>query len=360
MATPNTSASSSPLVLVTGGSGFLGMHCIVALLKSGYRVRATLRTLSRQTDVLNALKSCNDLDATALNRLTFAAANLLSDEGWATAAKDATYVLHVASPFPAAPPKSEDDLITPAREGTLRVLRAARDSKSVKRVVVTSSFAAIAHGDTPPKGKLYDETLWTHTDGHVGLANAYQKSKTLAERAAWSFIEKEGAGLELSVVNPVGIFGPVFSADFATSIILVQRLLNGDLPGLPDLEFSVVDARDCADLHVLAMTHPKAKGERFLAVAPSAMLVKDISLTLRKRMGEKARRAPTRGVPNFVLRIVALWDPTVALVLPNLGVRREVSNEKARRLLGWEPRWSNEDAVVATGESLVRLGLVKG
>jgi nucleoside-diphosphate-sugar epimerase len=345
------------LVLVTGGSGFLGAYCILACLQKGYRVRTTIRSLSREKDVVAMLKAGEGFDSSTLNNLAFVAADLTKDDGWADAVKDCTYVLHVASPFPASAPKDENELIEPAREGSLRVLRAARDSKTVKRVVLTSSFAAMEYGVELEKGKPYDETVWT--DVHHPKVGAYAKSKTLAEQAAWDFIEKEGNGLELSVINPVGVFGPVLGPDFATSIQVVQRLLNGQLPGCPDLEFGIIDARDVADLHVVAMTHPKAKGERFLAAYPPPMTIKEISLALHEKMGDKARRSPTRGLPNILLRLVALFDPAVALVIPMLSIRRVLSTEKSKTMLGWQPRYSNVDAVVATGESLIKFGLVK-
>jgi len=260
----------------------------------------------------------------------------------------------VASPLPPGAPKHEDDLIIPARQGTLRVLRAARDA-GVKRVVVTSSFAAIGYGHTGVK-KPFTEEAWTNPNG-PGV-NPYTKSKTLAERAAWDFIEKEGGSLELSVVNPVGIFGPVLGPDFATSIQLVQRLLNGSLPGCPQLGFGIVDVRDVADLHLRAMTDPKAKGERFLGVSPPSMTVLQISLALRERLGKAAKRSPTRVLPNFVLKLIAWFDPAVGLIVPELGNYKDMSNDKAKNLLGWEPR-SAVDALVATAESLIKFGLVQ-
>ena len=356
------STTKNDLVLVTGGSGFLGAHCVLACLNQGYRVRTTIRSASRQNDIITMLKASTAprLDTAHLSKLSFAVADLLKDEGWNDAVKDCTYVLHVASPFPAAAPNHEDELIIPAREGTLRVLHAARNSGTVKRIVITSSFAAIGYGVDPEKGRPFTEKNWTPLDGKGGhYVSAYQKSKTIAEKAAWDFIENKGRGLELSVVNPVGIFGPVMGKDFATSITLIQRLLNGALPGCPDLQFGIIDARDVADLHLCAMTHPRAKGERFLAVAPPCMTVHEMSLALRERLGEKAKRVPTRTIPHFVLRMVALWDSAAAYVTPELGMYREISNGKAKKLLGWEPRWSNVDAVVATAESLIGFGLVK-
>jgi nucleoside-diphosphate-sugar epimerase len=343
-------AQKEELVLVTGGSGFLGGHCIIRLLEDGYRVRTTVRSLKRKDDVLEALKHGG---AKNLDRLTFVEADLGKDEGWKEAVEGCTYVLHVASPFPPGAPKHEDELIIPAREGTLRVLKAARDA-GVKRVVVTSSFAAIGYGHKE-NGRAYTEEDWTDTDSKN--TPAYQKSKALAERAAWDFIEKEGGSLELAVVNPVGIFGPVLSKDFATSIIIVERLLKGDFPGCPQVEFGVVDVRDVADLEIRAMTNPAAKGQRFLAVSGANMSIQGISLALRKRMPEAAKKAPTMVLPNFLLRIASFFDKEVALVLPELGRYFSISNEKAKKVLGWEPR-SNEDAVVATAESLIELKLV--
>jgi nucleoside-diphosphate-sugar epimerase len=338
-------------VLVTGGSGFIGSHAILALLAEGHAVRTTVRDLKREGDVRAMLKQGG---AEPGGRLTFFAADLEKDAGWAEAAAGSEYVLHVASPLPPSLPKHEDELIVPAREGALRVLRAARDA-GVKRVVLTSSFAAIGYGHRPQSAP-FNETDWTDING--GEMTAYTKSKTLAERAAWDFIAKEGGGLELSAVNPVGVFGPVLGADYSASILLVQRLMDGALPGCPRLCFGVVDVRDVVDLHVRAMTHPAAKGERFLAVAGDFMWMVDIARVLKERMGADARRVPTRQLPNWMVRLASLRDPAVKLIIPELGRVKNASNEKARRVLGWSPR-SNEDALAATAESLVRLGLLK-
>ena len=247
-------------ILVTGGSGFVGAHCILQLLDKGYRVRTTVRSLARETDVRAMVRQGG---ADPGDRLEFAAADLTQDAGWPEAVAGCTYVLHVASPFPPAAPKHEDELIIPAREGALRVLRAARDA-GVKRVVLTSSYAAIGYGQ-PQQSAPFDETNWTNPNGDD--VRAYTKSKTLAERAAWDFIAKEGGALELAVVNPVGVFGPVLGSDYSTSILLVQRLMDGAMPGCPRLWFGLVDVRDVADMHLRCMTDPAAKGERFLAVA---------------------------------------------------------------------------------------------
>jgi nucleoside-diphosphate-sugar epimerase len=337
-------------VLVTGGSGFIGSHAIVQLLAAGHQVRTTVRNLKREADIRAMLRNGGEPGS----RLSFVAADLTSDAGWAEAVAGCEYVLHVASPLPPAVPKHEDDLIVPARDGALRVLRASREA-GVKRVVLTSSFAAIGYG-YKPQSAPFDETNWTHLDGDD--VAPYTKSKTLAERAAWNFIAKEGGGLELSVVNPVGVFGPVLGPDYSTSILIVQRLMDGALPGSPKLSFGVVDVRDVVDLHIRAMTLPAAKGERFLAVAGDFLWMREIAQILKERMGSDARRVPTRELPNWMVRLASLRDPAIKLILPELGKRKNATNEKARRMLGWTPR-SNEEAITATGESLVRLALLK-
>jgi dihydroflavonol-4-reductase len=313
-------------------------------LAAGHRVQATVRGLERAAEVRKVLE-----EAGRNPDLSFAAARLERDDGWREAVDGNEYVLHVASPFPSRSPAHEDELIVPAREGTLRVLRAARDA-GVRRVVMTSSFAAIGYGH-PVRQAPFDETCWSNIEG---TAAAYVKSKTLAERAAWKFIAEEGGALELAVVNPVAVFGPVLSPDVSASIEIVQRMLNGGMPAAPRLVFGIVDVRDVADLHLRAMINPAARGERFLAAAGDFMWLLDIARVLRERLGVAAKRAPTRSLPSWVLRVTALVYPTVRELLPELGKSKNGSHEKASRLLGWAPR-SNEDAIVATAESLLRL-----
>lgn len=337
-------------VLVTGGSGFIGGHCIVQLLAAGHQVRTTVRDLKREGEVRAMLKEGG---VEAGSRLSFAAADLMRDAGWAEAVAGCDYVLHVASPFPAGTPKHEDELIIPAREGALRVLRASRDA-GVKRVVLTSSFAAIGYGH-PPEKNQFTEADWTNPE-RPGVG-AYQKSKTLAERAAWDFMAREGGALELSVINPVGVFGPVLGPDFSSSILLLKQLLGGAMPACPRLYFGVVDVRDVADLHLRAMTDPAARGERFLAVAGDFLGLIDIARILRTHLGDVARKVPTRELPDWLVRFAALFIPMVRQTLPELGKVKNGSNEKAKRMLGWAPRTSTE-CLVATAESLQRLGLL--
>jgi len=335
-------------VLVTGGSGFIGSHSILQLLATGHRVRTTVRRLQREGEVRAMLKEGG---AEPGDRVFFAAADLENDAGWAEAAAGCDYVLHVASPFPPSVPRHEDELIVPAREGALRVLRASRDA-GVKRVVLTSSFAAIGYGHEP-QTTPFNETNWTNIQADTA---AYVKSKALAERAAWDFIANEGGGLELSVVNPVAVFGPVLGPDFSPSVLLLRRLMDGSVPACPRLYFGVVDVRDVADLHIRAMTHPAAKGERFLAVAGDCMSILDIAKVLRQRMGASAGKVPRFQLPDWLVRIAAIRNSAVKQILPELGKIKNSTNEKARRVLGWTPR-SNEACIVACAESLVRLGI---
>ena len=337
-------------VLVTGGSGFIGSYCIIQLLAEGHTVRTTVRNLARKPEVQAMLEKGG---AKGLERLSFFAADLMGDAGWAEAVAGCDYVLHVASPFPMNQPKDENDLIVPAREGALRVLRAARDA-GVKRVVLTSSFAAIGYG-LKHDGAV-DETSWT--DSNAPGIGAYVKSKTIAERAAWDFIKAEGGGLELAVVNPVGVLGPVLGPDFSTSILLVERLLQGAIPMAPKASFGLVDVRDVADLHIRAMTDPAANGERFLAMAGESMSIFEVGQVLRANLGEAARKVPTREAPNWMIRMMALFSPEARALAPQLGRAMNTRYDKASRVLGWKPR-SNEEAIMATAKSLLDQGLVK-
>ncbi|QUQ64997.1 SDR family oxidoreductase [Kutzneria sp. CA-103260] len=336
----------SDTILVTGGSGFLGARVIAQALDAGYRVRTTVRSLDRETQVRQDLEA---MGAQAGDALTFIEADLTRDDNWPQAVAGCRYVQHVASPFPGGQPDHEDDLIKPAREGTLRVLRAAHDA-GVQRVVLTSSFAAVGYGK-PASEHAFTEDDWTDPDADIP---PYIKSKTLAERAAWDFAERSGS--ELAAVNPVGIFGPVVGPDHSSSISMITQLFTG-MPVTPRLHFAVVDVRDAAELHLRAMTDPKAAGQRFIAAAGDAVSLHQIAQAIRERLGDAATAVPTIELPDEVVRQAAETNPALQGVLPNLGVIRHLSNDKARTLLGWTPR-SSEDAVAATAESLLALGLL--
>ena len=339
-------------VLVTGGTGFVGVHCLIQLQAAGHETRTTVRDMARERDVRAMLRQ-GGAGETGESLAVFGA-DLNADAGWAEAVQGCDYVLHVASPPPSTVPKDENTLIGSARNGTLRVLRAARDA-GVKRVVLTSSFAAIGYGSTG-RTTAFTEEDWTELENSD--VQPYPRSKTIAERAAWDFIAREGGGLELAVVNPVAVFGPVLGPDYSSSILLVKRLLDGSLPGCPDLWFGAVDVRDVADLHVRAMTEPAARGERFPATAGDFLSVRQIAQFLKDGSGDAARKVPTRLLPNWIMRIVGLFDSEVRGILPELGKRKNASSEKARRLLGWQPR-SPREAVLATCRSLFEVGELK-
>jgi nucleoside-diphosphate-sugar epimerase len=352
---------SGELVLVTGGSGFIAAHCILRLLRSGYRVRSTLRSLAREPMVRKMLavggaRPHEDLSSEdrSSEDLSFMAADLLYDSGWPEAVAGCDYVLHVASPLPVRPPRREEDLIVPARDGTLRVLRASRDA-GVRRLVLTSSDSAIVPGHAPTD-RPFSEDDWT--DLGKRHLTAYVKAKTLAEQAAWDFVTREGGELELAAVNPVVVLGPVLGPDYSASIQLITRLLEGGIPGTPRLSFNVVDVRDVASLHLRAMTSPAAKGERFLASAGGPLTMQEIGRLLKDRLGEAASRTPTRALPDWMLRLTSLFSPTVRQIVPDLGRVTRVSSEKARRLLSWDPR-PPEEAILASADSLIDLGLLR-
>lgn len=337
------------IVLVTGGTGFIAQYCIIALLNAGYHVRTTVRTLTRETEVRGNLKTGG---VEPSNRLCFVAADLGDDVGWAEAAAGCAYVLHGASPTPSGDQVREEDWIRPAVDGNLRVLRAASDA-GVRRVVLTSAFGAIGVGHAPNHRRPFDETDWSDLTGNVA---PYQKSKTLSERAAWEFIAREGGGMEMSAVNPVAVLGPALGQDYSHSIRLIKNLMDGQ-PGCPKINSCFVDVRDVADLHLRAMTDPAASSERFLATSGDNLWMIEVARILRRRLGAAAGKVPTRQLPNWLVRLSALRNPATRGIVPMLGVNMNACGEKARRLLGWSPR-SPEDAIVATAESLIRLGLV--
>lgn len=334
--------SSPARVLVTGGSGFVAGHCILRLLADLHRVRATVRSGRAAAAVRELVARHAPASASQVEVIEV---DLMSDDGWAVAAAGCEYVLHVASPYPAVQPKDESTLIQPARDGTLRVLRAALRA-GARRVVVTSSFAAVGYGH-PQAATSFDETDWTDVDARG--VTAYAKSKTLAERTAWEFAAREG--LELAVVNPTGVVGPALGPDLGTSLASIALLLNGGAPALPRASIGLVDVRDVADLHVRAMTDPVAVGERFLATA-GVMTLPEIAALLRSELGTAAARVPRMVIPDWLVRTLAVFDPGVRQTLPMLGPPHRGSSEKAMRMLNWAPR-SAEQAVLATAQSIL-------
>ena len=333
-------------VFVSGGSGYIAGFLIKQLIDEGWMVHTSIRDLGKEAAVRTSL-------GTDDNKLKFFAADLTSDKGWAEAMAGCSHVAHVASPFPPAAPKHEDELIVPARDGALRALRAAKEA-GVSRFVLTSSMAAIAYGHGAAD-HIVTEADWT--DVNSPDAYPYVKSKTIAERAARDWIAAEGGTMEFVSVNPSLVLGPLQSGDFSTSLEAIKKLLEGSVPGLPNFGFGIVDVRDVADMHVRCLTAPDMAGERFICSGPF-MTMSDIAKVLREGLGKQARKVPTRRLPNWAVRIAALFDPMVRQVLGELGNRRESAPVHAREKLGWIPRPA-EESILDTARSMIALGIVK-
>lgn len=342
--------STTERVLVTGGTGFVGIHCVLQLLQNGYTVRTTLRSLNRKQEVLDMLKNGG---INTFDNLECIEADLTKDANWEKSMQDCTYVLHIASPIHLKVPKHEDEMIRPAVDGTLRVLKAARNA-GVKRVVMTSNFGAVGYSHKD-KSRPITEESWTDPN-EKGLS-AYNKSKVLAERAAWDFLAKEGGSLQLTVINPMGIFGPSLSPLLSSGFELLKKVMDGSMKRVPNITLGIVDVRDVAGLHLLAMTNPAANGQRFLALAGGTLSLPQIARFLQEKIGGKAPNISTKALPDWVVRIAALFSSAAKSIVPLLGIYRNASNEKARTILGWSPR-SNEEAIMATAESLLKWGAI--
>ncbi len=335
-------------VLVTGGTGFVAGWCIVELLKQGYAVRTTVRSLSREKSVRAAVSAKVDPG----DRLAFYTADLTADDGWDMAAAGCDYVLHVASPLGADNPKDPNALIVPAREGTLRVLRAAAGA-GVKRVVMTSACAAASPASYKEEG-ITDETLWS--DPENPKLTAYQKSKILSELAAWQFMKNYKGSTALTTVLPGAVFGPVLSSENVGSVQVIGRLMQGRIPGTPRLGFEVVDVRDLVDAHIRAMTSEQAAGQRFIAVG-DFMWMSEIAGVLRTELGNSADKVPVRILPDFLMRFLSVLDPSLRSITPSLGRKHRHTPDKARRVLGWRTRPGTE-TVVDCARSLVEYKVI--
>lgn len=335
------------LVLVTGGSGYVGGWCVAELLRRGYEVRTTVRSPGREQAVTDAVSAVAD----PAGRLSFATADLTSDDGWAAAMKDVDRVLHVASPL-GMTGDGPDALVAAARGGTLRVLRAAT-AAGVARVVLTSAANAASPSSYATEG-VTDETLWTDPDDPALIP--YRRSKTLAERAAWDFMAEQGGPTELTTVLPGAVFGPILSTGTVGSVDIVRRMLTGAMIGVPRIGFEIVDVRDLADVHIRAMTEPAAAGERFLATGEFTWMAQMAS-TLRDGLGSQARKVRNLRIPDFAVRLAARFgDASLREITPALGRRNRHSTDKARRLLGWQPRPAAE-TVLDCGRSLLEHGV---
>lgn len=333
-------------VFVSGGSGYIAGFLIRQLIAEGWMVHTTIRNLAREAEVRASLGVDN-------SRLKFFAADLMSDDGWAEAMAGCSHVAHVASPLPADKPAHEDELIVPARDGALRALRAAK-AAGIKRFVMTSSMAAIAYGHGEGKS-VFTEADWT--DPTSPDAYPYVRSKTIAERAARDWVAAEGGDMEFVTVNPSLVLGPLQSGDFSTSLEAIKKLLEGSMPGMPNLGFGIVDVRDVADMHVRCLTAPNMAGERFICSGPFLMM-DEVAAILRAGLGPQARKVPRLKLPNWLVRIAARFDPVIGQVIGELGKRRESPANHAREVLGWVPRPA-EESILDTARDMIRLGIVK-
>ena len=342
--------SSTKPILVTGASGFVALHTIIQLLQQGYKVRATLRTLSREAEVREIIGKHVEIK----DSLEIVGADLLQDSGWDKIVQGCESVLHVASPFPLLEPSNEDELIIPAVQGTQRVLRAAHDAK-IKRVVIVSSVAAISSGHNG-ENRTFDENDWSVVEKNIG---AYAKSKTLAEREAWNFINgvENTNKMEMVAINPPLILGPLLNKDLATSAEMISTLMLGQVPGVARLKVGIVDVRDVASALILAMTTPEAAGNRFICPAATVWL-KEIADTLHKGYAARGYKIHTLQFPVFLVRVLALFDKKVARVADDLNWDYQLSGEKIKRVLKWSPR-SAEEAILSMAESLIEQGLVQ-
>ncbi|XP_067138921.1 uncharacterized protein [Centruroides vittatus] len=319
----------TPLVLVTGASGFISLHIIQLLQKEGYKVRGTVRSLKNEAKV----KPIRELCPNAKYQLELVEADLTKDDGWRNAVKDCTYVLHVASPFPNVPPESEDDLIKPAVEGTKRVLRACSHSESVKRVVLTSSIASV-HGETTVEnGKVYNESDWS--DVNSPYLDAYAKSKTLAEKAAWDFVKDLPASkrFELATVNPALVIGPIISGTVSTSTEVIKRLMDGSMPMLPRLNFSLCDVRDVAKAHLKAMIVPEAAGNRHI-VASDHLWMRDMANILTEEFSQYNYHISAWNAPYITLWFFSCIDKSTSLILKRIGKKYMYDNKRTKEVLG--------------------------
>jgi dihydroflavonol-4-reductase len=333
-------------VLVSGGSGYIAGFLIRQLVTEGWRVRATVRSLAKESAVRQLLAVDN-------SRLEFFAADLNADAGWAEAMAGCSHVVHVASPLPTGVPKDANELIAPARDGALRALRAAQLA-GVKRFVMTSSVAAISYG----RGRgvhHFTEADWTLLD-KPGIS-PYIQSKTIAERAARDWVAKEGAGIEFCTINPSVVLGPVWSRDYSASVVIVKKLLDGSMGACPDIGFGVVDVRDVADLHVRALSAPGMAGERFIA-SGRFMKLREIADVLRAELGPQARKVTRRNVPDWLVRVAARFNPVAKAVVGELGSVRNLDASHARAVLGWATR-PVEQSIADTARCLIELGIVK-
>lgn len=326
-------------ILVTGATGYIAKHIVQQLLQAGYHVVGSARSTSREAEMRDALLP--HVDKPSLERLRIVPLDLSDDAGWDDAMKGVDVVMHTASPFPLAQPKDETEVIKPAVDGALRAVKAARNA-GIKRFIMTSSSAAVVGNDLPDGKSAYDENDWT--DPTRQSLTPYVKSKTLAERAIWDWTASEAPEMQITMINPVFVQGPPLDANFGTSIEVVERLMKGKDPMLPNIGFSTVDVRDIALMHIRAMEREESIGHRIIG-SQRFLWFSDMARILKQEFPD--RKIATRVAPNLVIRGLALFDPAIRSIVPGLGRREDVSNTKAREMLGIEFR----DCSASIGEA---------
>jgi dihydroflavonol-4-reductase len=342
-------------VLVTGATGFIAQHCMLQLLEAGYEVRGTARSADRTAEVAAILSPhLSDEARGRLDSLNVVAADLTGDHGWRDAVEGCRFVMHVASPLPRGVVKDENELIGPARDGALRVLRAANDA-GVARVVLTSSLSAVIYGKD--RSRLFTEADWSNLDGQ--RIGAYDKSKTIAERASWEYMAsvKDESSMELTAINPGLVLGPLLSSDWGTSGEMVKRIMEHKVPAIPNINFATVDVRDVASAHVVAMVSPEAAGERFLCAEANHSMM-EIAQILKTNYSVQGFKIPTGRLPSFVIKTMAIFDTTVRLALNDLDSLQNVDTTKIRTVLKWRPRDLRE-MTTAMADSMIEYGVVR-
>lgn len=336
-------------VLLTGVSGFLGSHTAIELLNRGYKVTGTLRDLKRADSLRSIISKHTD----NIDNLSFFQAELLDKEVWKEASKNKDYVIHAASPFPRELPKDENDLIIPAKEGTLNVLNAAK-ANNVKRVILVSSISTVVYGKTKAEmDQVFTEENWTDIANKIDT-KPYIRSKTIAEKAAWNFMEREGAGMEMVSILPGAMLGPVLEEDFGTSANIVIKILDGKMPAMPKIAFEIVDVRSVAQLLVDVIEKEHAAGNRFMA-SSGHMTMKQLANVLK--LNYPAKKIKSYEMPNFLSRFIALFEPSLKPILLDLGITRKIDASKAKRVLGWKPI-SKEDAILDCAKSVLNIGII--
>ncbi|MDY0931647.1 aldehyde reductase [Chryseobacterium sp. CFBP8996] len=339
---------SNKKVLLTGVTGFLGSHTTIQLLNKDFDVIGTLRSKDRISSIRETIGKYSP----NINNLTFAEADLSDEEIWLDLTKDVDYVLHIASPFPRELPKHENDLIEPAKRGALNILKAAT-ANSVKRVVMVSALGTITYGKTKEElSSVFDENDWTD-ESNLKDTTAYYRSKTIAEKAAWDFLEEEEAKLEFTTICPAAILGPVIDNDYGTSANIIIGLLNGSLPALPKIEFDIIDVRSVADLLIKAMEMPQAANNRYIASA-GHYNYKEIAQILKQQYPE--RTIPTFLLPDFITKIFSIFQPLLKPVLLE-NVTRKINSSKAGKDLNWQPL-SAKEAILSCAESILESNIV--